>query len=111
MKHVAIIGGGIAGLSAAYYLERARKNGAGIEWALFEKSARFGGVIQTEHRDGYGLEAGPDSFLTPKPGAARLCSELGNGDHLNGSTDPPRTTYLLSKRRLGATPEGRECVC
>ena len=70
MKRTAIIGGGIAGLSAAYYLERARRSGAEIEWTLFEQSNRWGGVIKTEHRDGFVLEAGPDSFLTIKPDGA-----------------------------------------
>ena len=51
MKRIAIIGGGIAGLSAAWYLEKARQNGADLEWILFEKSDRLGGVIQTEQRD------------------------------------------------------------
>jgi len=76
MKRIAIIGGGIAGLSAAYYLEKARQNGAGLEWTLYEKSGRLGGVLRTEHRDGYLIEAGPDSFLTETPDASRLCREL-----------------------------------
>jgi oxygen-dependent protoporphyrinogen oxidase len=108
MKRVAIIGGGIAGLSAAYYLERARQNGAGLEWKLFENSSRLGGVIQTEHRDGFVLEAGPDSFLTAKPEAAQLCRELGIGDELIGSNDAQRKSYILLKGRLVAIPEGLE---
>jgi oxygen-dependent protoporphyrinogen oxidase len=108
MKRVAIIGGGIAGLSAAYYLERARQNGAGLEWTLFEKSNRLGGVIQTDHRDGFVLEAGPDSFLTAKPEAAQLCRDLGIGDELIGSNDAQRKTYILLKGRLVAIPAGLE---
>ncbi len=78
MKRIAIIGGGIAGLSAAFYLEKARRAARGLQWALFEKSDRLGGVIQTDRRDGFVVEAGPDSFLTIKPDAARLCHELGH---------------------------------
>ena len=52
MKRIAIIGGGIAGLSAAFFLEKARRAGADLQWILFEKSGRLGGVIQTERRDG-----------------------------------------------------------
>src|SRR5262249_57533070 len=102
MKQVAIIGGGIAGLSAAYDLERARQNGAALEWKLFEKSNRFGGVIQTDHRDGFVLEAGPDSFLTAKPEATQLCRDLGIGAELIGSNDSERKTYILLNGRLVA---------
>jgi protoporphyrinogen/coproporphyrinogen III oxidase len=106
MKRIAIIGGGIAGLSAAYYLEKARRGGAGIEWTLFEKSGHLGGVIKTEHRDGFVLEAGPDSFLTIKPDGAQLCRDLGIGDQLIGSNDAHRKTYILVKDRLVPLPEG-----
>jgi oxygen-dependent protoporphyrinogen oxidase len=106
MKRVAIVGGGIAGLSAAYYLERARRNGAQLEWTLLEKSDRLGGVIRTEHRGGYVLEAGPDSFLTEKPDAAQLCQELGLGGDLIPSNDFQRKTYILVKNRLVPLPDG-----
>src|SRR5262249_40974240 len=106
MRRVAIIGGGIAGLSAAYYLEKARRGGAAIEWTLFEKDSRLGGVIRTEHRDGYVLEAGPDSFLTIKPDGAQLCRELGIGDQLISSNDAERKTYILVKGRLVPIPDG-----
>jgi oxygen-dependent protoporphyrinogen oxidase len=106
MKRTAIIGGGIAGLSAAYYLEKARRSGAEIEWILFEKSSRLGGVIKTEYRDGFVLEAGPDSFLTIKPEGAQLCRDLGIGDQLIGSNDAERKTYILVKGRLVPMPDG-----
>src|ERR1051325_10040125 len=108
MKRVAIIGGGIAGLSAAWYLEKARQSGADLEWTLYEKSGRLGGVIQTERRDGFVLEAGPDSFLTIKPDAARLCTELGLADQLISSNDAERKTYILVKGRLVPIPQGLE---
>jgi oxygen-dependent protoporphyrinogen oxidase len=108
MKRVAIIGGGIAGLSAAFYLERARRGGAAIEWTLFEKSERLGGVIKTERCDGFVLEAGPDSFLTMKPDGAQFCRDLGIGDQLIGSNDAERKTYILVKGRLVPIPEGLE---
>src|ERR1700752_4253761 len=100
MKRIAIIGGGIAGLSAAWRLERARADGADLEWTLLEKSDRLGGVIRTECRDGFVLEAGPDSFLSVKPDGARLCRELGLGDQLISSNDEERKTYILVKGRL-----------
>jgi oxygen-dependent protoporphyrinogen oxidase len=108
MKRIAIIGGGIAGLSAAFYLEKARLAGAGLQWALFEKSDRLGGVIQTERRDGFVIEAGPDSFLSIKPDASRLCQELGLGNQLISSNDASRKTYILVKNQLVSIPHGLE---
>jgi protoporphyrinogen/coproporphyrinogen III oxidase len=108
MKRIAIIGGGIAGLSAAFYLERARRAGANIGWTLFEKSDRLGGVIKTQIRDGFVLEAGPDSFLTMKPDGAQFCRDLGIGDQLIPSNDADRKTYILVKGRLVPIPDGLE---
>ena len=108
MKRIAIIGGGIAGLSAAFYLEKARRAGADLQWVLFEKSDRLGGVIQTERRDGFVIEAGPDSFLSIKPDASRLCQELGIGDQLIPSNDASRKTYILVKGKLVPIPQGLE---
>jgi protoporphyrinogen/coproporphyrinogen III oxidase len=108
MKRIAIIGGGIAGLSAAFFLEKARRAGADLQWTLFEKSGRLGGVIQTERRDGFVIEAGPDSFLSAKPDGARLCHDLGIGDQLISSNDADRKTYILVKGRLVPIPQGLE---
>ena len=71
---IAIIGGGIAGLAAAYELELARTTGAQIEFTLFEANSRLGGALATEIVDGAVLERGPDSFITEKPAAAALQS-------------------------------------
>lgn len=107
MKRIAIVGGGIAGLSAAYYLEKERQQQrTALEWVLFEKSGRLGGVIQTEYRDGFVLEAGPDSFLSVKPEAAELCRELGIGGEIIFSNDSQRKTYIVVKGRLIAIPDG-----
>jgi predicted NAD/FAD-dependent oxidoreductase len=67
MKRIAIIGGGISGLSAAFALEEKRKSGSPVEYVLFESNPRLGGVLVTDHVDGCIVEAGPDSFLTEKP--------------------------------------------
>jgi protoporphyrinogen/coproporphyrinogen III oxidase len=106
MKRVAIIGGGIAGLSAAFYLEKARRSGTPLAWNLFEKSDRLGGVIKTEHREDYVLEAGPDSFRTAKPDAAQLCRDLGIDGQLISSNDSERKTYILVRGRLVPIPDG-----
>ena len=103
---IAIIGGGIAGLAAAYELELARCGGADVEYELFEASARLGGVISSTVMDGTVIERGPDSFLTEKPAAAELCRELGLGADLMGSNDPERKTFILVRNRLVELPDG-----
>lgn len=103
---IAIIGGGIAGLSAAYELELARLAGQPVEYALFEAGSRPGGVIASSVVDGTVIERGPDSFLTEKPAAAQLCRELGLGDQLMASNDAERRTYILVRNRLVPLPDG-----
>lgn len=106
MKRIAIIGGGISGLSAAFALEKQRRSGAPLEYVLYESSARLGGVLVTDHVEGCLVEAGPDSFLTEKPWAIDLCREIGLGDQLIGSNDADRKTYILVKGRLVVIPDG-----
>jgi oxygen-dependent protoporphyrinogen oxidase len=106
MKRIAIIGGGISGLSAAYALEKKRRDGVEVEYVLYESSPRLGGVLVTERVDGCLIEAGPDSFLTEKPWASDLCHELGLGDQLIGSNDADRKTYILVRGRLIEMPDG-----
>ena len=106
MKRVAIIGGGISGLSAALALEEARSTSIPIEYTLFEASPRLGGVLVTDHVDGCLVEAGPDSFITEKPWAANLCRKIGLGDQLIGSNDQDRKTYILVKGKLVVMPDG-----
>ncbi len=102
----AIIGGGIAGLSAAYELEKSRRGGAAVEYTLYESRARLGGSISSEIVYGAVLEGGPDSFLTEKPAGAELCRELGLGDQLTPSNDAARKTYIVVRNRLVALPDG-----
>jgi oxygen-dependent protoporphyrinogen oxidase len=106
MKRIAIIGGGISGLSAAFFLEKRRLAGIPLEYVLFEESPRLGGVIFTERMDDCLVEAGPDSFLTEKPWASELCRELGIADQLVGSNDSQRKTYILVKGKLIPMPDG-----
>ena len=102
----AIIGGGIAGLAAAYELEKARKAGAAVEYTLFEARERLGGVLSSEIVNGAVLERGPDSFLSEKPAAAELCRELGLGAELTPSNDVARKTWVVVKNRLVPLPDG-----
>jgi protoporphyrinogen/coproporphyrinogen III oxidase len=98
---VAIIGGGIGGLTAAYRLAQ-----AGIDFQLLESSPRWGGLIRTDDVDGYVLDAGPDTLLGHRPEAIALCHELGLGDRLVPASSTPRPTYVVHRRRLHALPEG-----
>lgn len=101
MSSVVIIGGGISGLSAAYYLAK-----RGIASTIFESRPRLGGVIRTEQVEGCTLEAGPDSFISAKPAALELIRELGMEDQVIGSNDFSRKTYVWKQGRLVPLPEG-----
>jgi oxygen-dependent protoporphyrinogen oxidase len=98
---VAVIGGGIAGVSAAYELVR-----TGVEFTLYEASGRLGGIVETVRRDGFVVECGPDSWVTEKPWARELAVELGLEDEIIPSNDRWRKTYIVRGRELVAMPDG-----
>jgi oxygen-dependent protoporphyrinogen oxidase len=102
----AIVGGGIAGLAAAFELEKARAAGASVEYTLYESRDRLGGSLASDIVDGAVLERGPDSFLTEKPAAIELCRELGLAGQLVPSNDAARKTYVLVHNRLVPLPDG-----
>jgi oxygen-dependent protoporphyrinogen oxidase len=97
---VAIVGGGISGLAAAYELQR-----RGLRVRVLEAAPRAGGVIATQTFDGWVIDGGPDSLLVQKPAAVALCRELGIADRLV-STLTPRTAYILRDDRLHPIAEG-----
>jgi oxygen-dependent protoporphyrinogen oxidase len=97
---VVVIGGGIAGLSAAYEIER-----RGRTVRVLEGLPRPGGVIRTERSDGWVIDGGPDALLVHKPAAVDLCRELGIADRLI-PTLAPRTAFVLRRGRLHALAEG-----
>jgi oxygen-dependent protoporphyrinogen oxidase len=106
MTRIAIIGGGISGLAAAFEVEQRRRSGADVQYVLYESSSRLGGVLRTEVIDGCVVEAGPDSFVSEKPWASDLCRLIGIGDQLIGSNDSDRKTYILTRGRLVEMPDG-----
>ena len=99
MKRVAIIGGGISGLAAAYELEQHRRKGAAIDWHLYEASDRLGGIIETTRHEtpegSFILEGGPDGWVSEKPWARELAIELRLESELIHSNDATRRTYIF----------------
>ena len=106
MKKVAIVGGGVAGLAAAYELARLARGGAAVQGVLFEASTRLGGIVETVREGGFVIECGPDAWVTEKPWARELAEELGLGDEVMASNDAGRKTYVLIDRKLQAMPDG-----
>jgi oxygen-dependent protoporphyrinogen oxidase len=98
---VAIIGGGISGLTAAHALRKRQ-----VPYLLLEAGPSLGGLIRTETRDGFLLEGGPDSMFALAPQGVDLCRELGLGERLVPANLGLRTTYVLHRRRLHPLPEG-----
>ncbi|MBI5492547.1 MAG: protoporphyrinogen oxidase [Deltaproteobacteria bacterium] len=106
MKRVVVIGGGIAGLSAAYSLREHQPKGMDFEIVLLEKKETLGGNIRTERAGGFLIEGGPDCFLSEKPWAMELCKRLGLTDSLLPTNESNRKTFVLSRGRLHELPEG-----
>jgi protoporphyrinogen/coproporphyrinogen III oxidase len=107
MNRTVIVGGGIAGLSAAYYATKKIPN---AQITLIESSDRWGGKITTDRVpfDGgqFIIEGGPDTFLATKPYATVLCKELGLGDRLHGTNPKQKNTYVLHHNKLEPLPDG-----
>lgn len=106
MKRVVVIGGGIAGLAAAYSLREHQKEGHDFEVVVLEKRERPGGNIKTEKTDGFLVEGGPDCFLSEKPWAMELCRRIGLADRFLPTNEAMRKTFVLSGGRLHELPEG-----
>ena len=101
---VVVVGGGIAGLSAAY---RLRESGhPGLEVTLLERSDRFGGTIRTVERDGCLVELGPDSFLTSKPWLSDLAGRLGVADRIIPTARTHRRSHVVHRGKLHPLPDG-----
>ncbi len=100
MKRVAVVGGGISGLAAAYYLGR-----EGIPCTLFEREPLTGGLVRTERAHGCLIEAGPDSWLAEKRWMRSFVDDLGLGSEVVGSNDRRRRTFVVRDGRLLPLPD------
>jgi oxygen-dependent protoporphyrinogen oxidase len=102
-----VVGAGISGLAAAHRaVERAREQRRPLELTVLEGADRVGGTIQTEQRDGFLVEGGPDSFLSEKPWALALCQRIGLEERLMRTDDRFRRTFVVWGGRLHPLPEG-----
>ena len=107
MQRIVIIGGGIAGLSAAYY---AQKQAPESNITLLEAGESWGGKITTDRvafDDGdFIIEGGPDTFLATKPWGVALCKELDLSERLHGTNQKQKNTYVLHRNKLQPLPDG-----
>ena len=104
MKKVVIIGGGITGLTTAFYLQQ--QTHGKIDISLIEASPSLGGKISSLHEKGFVIEGGPDSFIAKKSSTLDLCRTLGLDDQVMGSKSAQRPTYVWSGGKLHPMPEG-----
>ncbi|PSL30638.1 protoporphyrinogen oxidase [Planomicrobium soli] len=105
IRKVAVVGGGITGLTAAYFLQKqAHEQGLPIHITLIEAAHRLGGKIQTLQKDGFVIERGPDSFLSFKNSIGRLAKELGIADKLVRGVKGQWS--IVAEDKLQPIPEG-----
>jgi oxygen-dependent protoporphyrinogen oxidase len=100
---IAVVGGGIAGLTAARRLEALLPE---AEVVLLERSERLGGKLLTEHADGFVIEGAADSFLSRKRRGVELCQELGIADELIGRRPENARSFVRIGQELHPLPEG-----
>ena len=105
-RRIAIVGGGISGLSTAFFLSESL-DPSEAEIVLFESSSLWGGVIRSEPTQDFLWEGGPDSFVSHKPEALELCRQLGLEDDLVRTPPHHRQAYVLSGEKLYALPLNR----
>ena len=107
LKHVVVVGAGIAGLACAHALStRAKTAGVPLTCTVMESTDRCGGKILTHQVDGLVIEAGPDSFLSQKPWALNLCRDLELTDQLINTNESREKAFVYSRGRLRALPDG-----
>lgn len=110
--HIIIVGGGVAGLGAAYKAFRAAQSGLDVTFTLLEKADRLGGKLATdlipdpETGEMFVVDGGSDSFLTDKPAVHRVARLLGIEAHKTGTMDENKRTFIVKNGRLVELPDG-----
>ena len=99
MKSVAIIGAGITGLTAAFYLQR-----RGVAATVYEASVRVGGVIQSLRQDGYLAEFGPNTLLETSPKISQLIKDAGLQSRRLDPDPQAEARYVVRYQRPIAMP-------
>src|SRR5438128_3005818 len=106
-RRIVIIAGGIVGLTVAHRLvELCRQTDQPLDIVLLEASSRLGGVLKTENRDGFLIEAGADSFISEKPQTIELAKRIGLDSHLIETNKDHRRSFIVRNGRLRPVPEG-----
>ncbi len=107
LLHIVIIGGGIAGLTAAYRLcQKAKREGVPLRLTVVERENAWGGKIKTVREAGFIVEGGPDAFITSKPWAVQLCEELDLKKRLLPTNPAARRVFVLWRNCLRLLPQG-----
>ena len=99
MGAVAVVGGGVAGLTAAYRLKQ-----RGVRVVVYEAGDRVGGAIRTERRGGYLAELGPNSLAAPAPALRALLAELGLEGSILPASPAAANRYIVKKNKLLPLP-------
>ncbi|MCL6452556.1 MAG: protoporphyrinogen oxidase [Alicyclobacillus sp.] len=102
---VAVIGGGITGLAAAFALQQAAGQSGGLRCVVLEQSERWGGKIRTDREDGLVMEFGPDSLLARKPAGMELIRQLGLESEVVHMNPSAGRTYMLYRGQLVDMPQ------
>jgi oxygen-dependent protoporphyrinogen oxidase len=104
MPRIVIVGGGVSGLALAYRLQQRLP---AAEVVVLERDARLGGKVDTIHRDGFRVEAGPNGFPDTIPATLDLCCELGLGPRLTAASEAAgRNRFLFLNGRMLKLPGG-----
>lgn len=98
---VAIAGAGLTGLTTAWYLKK-----AGIDFQVFEKDDRPGGVIRTYSENGFTYEAGPNTGVISRPEVAELFGELVSDCTLEVADETAKARWIWKKNRWEPLPSG-----